>query len=349
MKKIDRLLISSYVPPFVVTFMIAMFVLLMQILWLYIDDIAGKGLGMFLLIELLSYKCVSLIPMALPLAVLISSVMVLGNLAERYELSSFKSAGVPLLRIIAPLMIVAVSATGFSYFCSNYLIPVSNLKFGSRMYDIQRQKPALRLDAGIFNDDFGGYAIHIGQKGEDDRTIHDVLIYDHSDANKGRLSQIIAKEGEMYGTEDGNYFIMNLRDGSQYMETQPSASSKDKSYPFIRTNFKSWNKVFDLSEFELNRTNEELFKQNRSMMSIGQLKLAIDSIQIKIDKRAVGLSNHLSSYFKDLNVDSTYIEANPYKYKMPSDIPIDSTKMAAQKKDSILIKVEKDTTKKDAT
>ena len=307
-KKIDRLLISSFIPPFVVTFMIAMFVLLMQTLWLYIDDIAGKGLGFFLVVELMAYKCVSLVPLALPLAILISSVMVLGNMAERYELSSFKSAGVPLFRMMKPLMLIAVFGTAFSYFCSNYLIPVANLKFGSRMYDIQRQKPTLRLDAGIFNDDFEGYAIHIGKKGRDDKSIEDVLIYDHRDANKDRLTQIVAKEGEMFATPDGGYFVMNLRDGNQYVETRPTAGRDDNSFPFVRTSFKSWNKVFDLSEFELNRTNEDLFKQNRSMMSIQQLKVAIDSIGTKVREREVSLSNHISSYFYFMDLDSTFIK-----------------------------------------
>lgn len=306
MKKIDRLLISSFIPPFIVTFSIAMFVLVMQVLWLYIDDIAGKGLGLFFILELLGYKCVSLIPLALPLAVLISSVMVLGNMAEKYELSSLKSAGVPLLRVMRPLMLFGVSAVFFSFFTSNNLIPVANLKFGSRMYDIQKQKPSLRLDAGVFNDDFDGYAIHIKEK-SGDRQIKDVLIYDHANAARGRLGQIMAKQGEMYATEDGNYFFMRLEDGHQYVEAEPSKSSGGKSYPFIRTNFKRWTKIFDLSEFNLNRRNEELFKSNRSMMTSGQLQVAADSILMKIDKREVGLANQMSNYFHYLDIDSTYL------------------------------------------
>jgi len=306
MKKIDRLLISSFIPPFIVTFSIAMFVLVMQVLWLYIDDIAGKGLGFFLIIELMGYKCVSLIPLALPLAVLISSVMVLGNMAEKYELSSLKSAGIPLSRIMRPLMFFGIASVFFSFITSNNLIPVANLKFGSRMYDIQKQKPALRLDAGIFNDDFDGYAIHIGEK-EGDKLIKEVLIYDHSDASKGRLSQIVAEQGEMYATEDGGYFLMQLQNGHQYVEAEPSVSGGQRSYPFIRTNFKKWTKVFDLSEFDLNRTNEELFKSNRSMMTSAQLRVAADSISIKIRRREVGLSNQMSNYFHFLETDSTFL------------------------------------------
>lgn len=304
-KIIDRLLISSFIPPFIVTFMIAIFVLLMQMLWLYIDDIAGKGVGLFVLIELLSYKCVSLIPMALPLAMLISSVMVLGNLAERYELSSLKSAGVPLLRVMRPLMFFGLGVALFSFICSDYLIPIANLNFGSRMYDIQKQKPALRLDQGVFNDDFQGYSIHIGKKMPDGRNIEDVLIYDHSSANQGNLSTIIAESGEMYNTKDGRYFIMVLKNGHQYMETKPSAAASGKSFPFIRTDFNRWTKIFDLGEFDLNTTNQELFKSNRHMMTSAQLKVAADSIQTKIDDRETNLSNHVSQYFYFMEQDST--------------------------------------------
>lgn len=308
MKKLDRLMISTFIGPFIVTFMIAMFVLLMQILWLYIDDIAGKGLGFFILVELIAYKCVGLIPMALPLAILISSVMVLGGMAEHYELSSFKSAGVRLLRIMRPLIIFAFCCTIFSYLCSNNLIPVANLKFGSRMYDIQRQKPALRLDAGVFNDDFDNYAIHIGQKDPNDRTIKDVIMYDHSDASRGLLTEITAESGEMFASEDGRYFVMHLRNGHQYIETSPTSTRGARTnFPFVRTSYKTWTKIFDLSEFQLARTNEELFKQNRNMLSSGQLKVAIDSIEVKIQQREKSLSNQVASYFSFMENDSTFL------------------------------------------
>lgn len=301
-------MISTFIGPFIVTFAIAMFVLLMQILWLYIDDIAGKGLGFFILVELIAYKCVGLIPMALPLAILISSVMVLGGMAEHYELSSFKSAGTRLLRVMRPLIIFAFCCTIFSYLCSNNLIPVANLKFGSRMYDIQRQKPALRLDAGVFNDDFDNFAIHIGRKGTNDRSIEDVIMYDHSEASRGLLTEITAESGEMFASEDGRYFVMHLRNGHQYIETAPtSVRGGGSHFPFVRTNYKTWTKIFDLSEFQLARTNEELFKQNRNMLSSGQLQVAIDSIELKIIQRQKSLSNQVASYFSFMATDSTFL------------------------------------------
>lgn len=252
----------------------------MQMLWLYIDDIAGKGVGFFLLIELIAYMSVSFFPMALAIASLISSVMVLGNLAEHYELSSIKSAGVPLSRTIMPLAFVVFGIAIFSFFCSNNVIPVSNLKFKSRLYDIRRQKPTLNLEEGAFNDDFKGFSIRIGEKGSDNRTIKDVLIYDQSESSKaGKMTVISAAEGEMYVTDDEKFFIMELTDGMQSYEPAPTGkTSRTKNAPFSRTYFQKWTKVFDLSEFEMSRTDVGLFKSHHSMMSVQQLSTAIDSI-----------------------------------------------------------------------
>lgn len=324
MKKIDKLLIKAFIGPFIVTFMIATFVLLMQFLWLYVDDLAGKGLGILIVFELLGYKCVGLIPMAMPLAILISSVMVFGNMGERYELSSFKSGGVSLSRIMAPIIFLGILAAMFSYFSNNYLIPVSNLKFGSRMYDIQHQKPALHLEANVFNDDFAGFAIHIDKKHPDGHTIDGVLIYDHRDAGSGLLREIVAREGEMYSSENEKYFVLNLKDGNQYVE-QKSAVRKGKnqgqSYPFIRTKFKRWTKLFDLSEFDLSRSDDDVFKKHYKMLNISQLAEAVDSINISLDKKRVNLSNHLSTYISTLERDSTYLAELAAQYDKPEGPP----------------------------
>lgn len=311
-KKIDGWLFRSFIPPFIVTFMIATFVLLMQILWLYIDDLAGKGLNIFLVVELLAYKCVSLVPLALPLAILISSLMVLGNLAERYELSSLKSAGIPLLRIMRPILFFGLGALVLSYMCSNYFIPVANLKFGSRMWDIQRQKPTLSLDAKVFNYDFDGFVIHIGEKGKDGRRIENVLIYDHSGSAQEGVSEITAREGEMFSAENGKYFVMRLLDGHQYMEAQPSGKG---TFPFIRTSFGEWVKVFDLSEFQLTRTDEELFKSNRTMLSSGQLREAMDSIEMKIEQRREGVVKYLRNFYAPVRSEEQQLPIQRMKSK----------------------------------
>lgn len=300
-KILDGLLIKSFLPPFAVTFFIALFVFVLQTLWLYIDEIAGKGVGFLLMVELVAYLSVSMIPMALPVAVLISSVMVLGNMAERYELSSMKSAGISLWRIMRPLMMVTLGITVFSFFCSNYFIPVSNLKFKSRLYDIRRQKPTLSLEERVFNDDFQGYSIRIGDKLPDNQTLKDVLLYDDKSVGQGGMLAVMADSGKMYGSADGKYFVLHLYNGHQYLIPKPAVSHGKRNKPFMRATFQEWTKVFDLDEFELDRTDEALFKSHYSMLSNRQLARAIDSIDMDIAKRIEKNSEQVKRYYYRLD------------------------------------------------
>lgn len=310
LKRLDKLMAKSFAGPFVVTFAIAVFVLMMQVLWLYLDDIAGKGLGFFTVIELMSYKCVGLVPLALPLALLISSVMVLGGMAEHYELSSFKSAGTSLLRVMRMLIIFGAISSVVSFLCADYVIPAANLQFGARMYDIQQKKPALNMEPGVFNEDFNQYAIRLGGRDENGRDISDVLIYDHTKAATGELGQIIANTGEMFSVDNGRFFVMKLYDGVQYSEQRPSGSSSS-SRPFVRTSFKSYTKVFDLSEFNLQKTNTKLFSTNRSMLATWQLQQAVDSIDAEISVRKQAISNHLVNYLPILQKDTIKYRKDP--------------------------------------
>lgn len=331
LKTIDRFLAKAFVPPFVVTFFIALFVLVMQTLWLYIDDIAGKGVGFLLMTELVAYMSVSMIPMALPLAVLISSVMVLGNLAERYELSSLKSAGISLWRVMRPLMVFSFAVSIFSYFCSNNFIPVSNLKFKSRLHDIKYQKPTLSLDESVFNNDFQGFSIRIADKHPDGQTIREVMVYDNREANQGRMTLVTADSGKMQGTADGKYFIMHLFNGHQYAEPKPVHKKGNRNYPMMRASFKEWVKVFDLYEFELDRTDEALFKSHHTMLSNRQLLVAIDSIDKEIGQRVLRLeeSTNRNYYFWNKAYEERIarerlkeIESARLKHKKePSDTP----------------------------
>ena len=180
----------------------------------------------------------------------------MGNLAERYELASLKSAGIPLLRVMMPLIAVSFVTMIISFLCANYVIPESNLKFQARLYDIRKQKPALNLQEGVFNNDFKGYTIRTGSKGKDNQSLRDVLIYDQTPERRQENIQVLSKEGQMYTTKDRKFLVLSLTDGKQYQDAGESGSSK-ASYPFVRTSFKTWEKVFDMSEFDLDKTNEE--------------------------------------------------------------------------------------------
>lgn len=310
MKKIDRLLLIGIVPPFMMTFCIALFVLIMQFLWKHIDDIMGKGISIWTIGELLFYASINLFPLALPIAVLISSVMVMGSLAEHYELSSLKSAGVSLPRVMLPLMVFFFGVALFSFFSANNFTPKANLIYKSRLLDMKRQRPVLSLDEGIFNYDFDNVIIRIGEKNSETGEIKDVLIYDHSPNAQNKMSRIIAESGRMSATEDGRYFIMQLFNGTQYQEAAKANRGTVDTYPFVRTSFKEYTKIFDLSAFELNTTDEAIYKGHYQMLSVSELGHALDSIRAKRDTDKGDLALYCKPYFyftKNAKPDKTYL------------------------------------------
>lgn len=302
MKKIDRLLLKSFAAPFVAIFFITLFVLVMQFLWKYVDDLVGKGLPAYEIGRLLFYASASMVPLALPLAVLLSSIMTIGSLGEQYELTSLKSSGISLLRIIAPLMIVSVFISIAAFLFANYVLPVANLKFGSLLYDIRQQRPAVNIRQGIFYNDIDGYSIRVGNKDADNQTIHNILIYDHS-SGRGNDYVITAKDGKMFMTDDKLFLVLQLFNGKQFQEMSPPSGKKSKDYEQLRIGFKEWKKVFDLSEFSLNRTDENLFKDNYQMQNLGQLRKSMDTLQLELDRTYKEAAAFSATYFSFKRTD----------------------------------------------
>jgi len=284
LKKFDKLVATSFIGPYLLSFFVAEFVLMMQFLWKYIDDILGKGFGVLDLMELILYFMVTQIPMALPIAVLISSVMVFGNMSEQYELTSMKSAGVSLMRILRPGIVLALSTAALSLLASNYLKPQANFQFQKRFRTIQAQKPSLTIEEKIFNKDFKGFAIRVDEKAEDGTGISKVSMYDHTQTDKSLINFINADSGKMYNSDDGLYFIMELYDGTQYSElkrkkTKVSSDKSRKKYPMMRTEFKQWRKYFDLGEFDTDDEDGIKISRNKEdMLNTLQLLTAIDSV-----------------------------------------------------------------------
>lgn len=284
LKKIDNLVLQSYLGPYMLSFFIAQFVLVMQFLWKHIDDILGKGFSIIDLLELISYFAVTQIPMALPIAILLSSVMVMGNMSERYELSSMKSAGISLIRVMRSSIILAFATAALSLFASNYLKPSAQLQFKKRMLAIKSQKPSLALEAKIFNRDFSGYSIRVNEKGKDDISIKDVYIYDHTMSDKSLMNLTKAESGKMYNDSEGGLFIMELESGTSYREMKRTSKKKEKGkkYPFMRTDFKEWKKVFDMSEFDTDDDGGiSISGRKEDMLNAFQLLNAIDSVDLK--------------------------------------------------------------------
>ncbi|MFN4881435.1 MAG: LptF/LptG family permease [Bacteroidota bacterium] len=295
MKKIDRLLLRSFVGPFILIFFITLFVLVMQFLWKYIDELVGKGLSLSIIGELLFLASASLVPLALPLAMLLSSMMTIGNYSEQFELTALKSSGASLFRILRSMFFASMVISLGALLFSNYVLPIANLKFGALLYDVRQQRPALNIKPGVFNNDISGISIRVGAKDADNQTIHDVLIYDHT-SNRGQGSVLFARKGVMTTTADKRYLMLELFDGNQYEEST-TVKANNKKNEQIRFHFERWVKAIDLSEFNMTRTKESLFKDNYQMMNISQLNAAIDTINMNIARSYSQLDDYLQPYF----------------------------------------------------
>lgn len=316
-RKLHVLVIKEFAGPFMLTFFISLFVLVMQFLWKYIDDLVGKGLEWNVVGELIFYTSITLVPLALPLAILVSSIMTFGNLAEHFEIVATKAAGVSLQKTMRPLLIVAFGISAFAFLFSNYVLPVANLKMGSLLYDVRQQKPALYIREGVFYNGIDGYSIRIGRKEPDGKILRDIMIYDHTNIS-GNRKVITAKSGEMKMSDDERYMLLTLLDGNSYEEGSRNRDGRE-SFPLTRTQFESETIRFDLSTFKLSRTNEDLFKDNWQMLNFKQLTKAIDSLEKKFIIRKAEIVKDKSIFLPFLN-DSLAFKTPVEKKSLDSSV-----------------------------
>jgi lipopolysaccharide export system permease protein len=289
-KKLDLLIVKAFVGPFIATFFITLFVLVLQFFWLYIDDVVGKGIDALTVGRLVLYLSATLVPLALPLAVLLSSIMTLGNLGETFELIAIKAAGISLLRFMRPLFFVSILLTIIAFFFNNNILPIANLKMNTLKYDIIVTKPAFDIKEGVFYDRIEGFVIKIGKKEKDDSTIRDVVIYEQTGGQQDNV--IIADSGRMVVTPDKQSLVFVLKSGSRYQEKANGAVNGSQ---LMRMSFRQYKKVMDLSSFRMNKTDDSTFKHNYQMLTLFQLGRSIDSINKANDayiRRSANLVNN---------------------------------------------------------
>ena len=255
----------------------------MQKLWQQIDKILGKGYGMIDYLELIYYFALGIIPLALPLTILLSSVMVYGDMAEKYELSSLKSSGVSFTRMLYPGLIIAFVVASFSIIASNYLKPKANEGFQTKIRLMRTNKLTFAFDEKIFNKEFKDFSIRVGKKYDDGETLEDVMIYDHTDPDDSVVNMIRAKRGKMYTTPDVKYLVMDLEDGYQVKEVRGESADQlrsrynDFARPMIKFDFETLRKTFDLAEvLDLSMVNVSY--RQYEMMNTNQLINVIDSL-----------------------------------------------------------------------
>lgn len=335
MKQLVKLTFVNFAGPLLATFFVVEFILIMQFLWLYIDDLLGKGLQISVIGELLFYASATFVPLALPLSILLSSIMTFGKLAESYELTALKSAGVSLLRIMRPMIFFILILSGIAFLFSNYIIPRANLKYLTLLHDIRHQKPTIDINPGVFYDGIEGYSIRVMEKDKDGKTIKGITIYDHTTGGTNNIT-IKAKSGYMVNNDSNQSLDVILFNGARYEEMP--AKGKTYTYPHNRMKFKKYKLSFDLSGFDLQRTKEEYYKDHYEMLNIGQLISHTDSLNKKYIKDDIRTKSYASPYIRYL-LDSQFYKSNlqvdfkplPKHKHIIAEVPVEERKAIVQR------------------
>lgn len=294
-KVLHSYLLKAYLPPFFLTLFIGVFVFFLIHVFTYMDDIIGKGMSVWVLTQFFAYSFLTFIPVAMPLAVLLSSIMTFGNLAENYELAAMKSCGLSLFKILKPILVFIFFLSGFTFFFNNFILPEITLKSARMLWDIRQAKPTLNIKEGIYYNQLDGYSIKIGKKSKDGQTLFNVNIYDHS-TTVGNNIQLYADSGKMKTSADTNFLQIQLSNGTRYEDILQQESHK-RTRPLMQMIYKELNINVDMSGFKMKETEEELFKGHHEMMNVWQINKEIDTMNFEIQKKHHNLKDQFSSYF----------------------------------------------------
>ncbi|MBR1850651.1 MAG: LptF/LptG family permease [Bacteroidales bacterium] len=292
MKKIDRLILRSFLGPLVLTFAVAVFVLLMQFLWKFIDDIVGKGLPFGVIAELLFYASATFVPMALPIAVLFASIMTMGNFGEKYELVAMKAGGISVSRAMRPMAIVCVALTVLAFFFADRVMPKAMLQYRSTLISVAQKKPALNIPIGEYYKDIDGYVIRVNAKDPDGFTLRDIVIYDHTDPNN-QIGVITAESGTMRTSPDERYLMFTLNNGYTYSEN--TRGNEYYSRPLLTVAFDQQTILFDISSFAYNKV-EKVTSNTYHLLTIDQLSSTIDGLEGYYEERCHEYAELLYEY-----------------------------------------------------
>lgn len=294
-KVLHTYLLKAYLPPFFLTLFIGVFVFFLIHVFTYMDDIVGKGMGAWILIQFFAYSFLTFIPVAMPLAVLLSSIMTFGNLAENYELAALKSSGLSLFKILRPVFVFILFLAGFTFIFNNFIFTAITLKSARMLWDIRQAKPTLSIKEGVYYSQLDGYSIKVGKKSKDGKTLYNLNIYDHSDG-LGNNIQLYADSGIMKTSADTNYLQIQLNNGSRYEDIMQETEHRN-TRPLMQLLYKELNVNVDMSSFKMKQTQEELFKGHHEMMNIWMIDREIDTFNLKINEKYANLHNQFKNYF----------------------------------------------------
>lgn len=317
MKKLDRFIIQSFLGPFILTFLIVIFILMMHFLWLYIDELVGKGLSFGVILEFMGWGAATLIPLALPLATLLASIMTMGGFGENNELLAMKAAGISLVRVLTPLMAVSLLIATGAFFASNNLIPHAYDNIYTLRDDINKTKEEISIPTGIFYDGIDNYVIRIDKRDEKTQILYDLMVYDHSRV-QGNMSVTIADSGSIRLTEDKQNLLFTLYDGNTYEETPPQ-NEVDTSFQMQKVGFKRQELVISLENYAFKRSESGRFSGEVNALKIIELRSMRDSLDTTYNKlRNIQVRNLVSG--GSLSYGSQFEEDNIGKYDKRVDI-----------------------------
>ncbi|NLP57978.1 LptF/LptG family permease [Lutibacter sp. B1] len=315
MKIFDKYILKSFLQPFLATYFVVLFVLVMQALWLAFDEIAGKGIDIFFILKFLGYLALILTPTALPIGILLSSIMALGNLSENYEFAAIKSAGVSLRRIIRPLIILTVLLSGLNFIFLNNIYPWATLKQKNLYLNIKKKKPALALVPGAFNTEIPGFSIKFDEKyGEEKNLLKNVQIADLS-AGKGKQKVITAEKGIISTEEGSKYMTLTLENGNYYEEHIKNNMSLEEraKMPASKATFKTYIINIDISSFnDDDNLKKENIKEHHGMLSIKQLDSISKESKITYDEY---IENRSNNFYTTIHANKLYKYPDSLKNK----------------------------------
>lgn len=312
MKKLDKLILKSYLGPMLLTFSIAMFVLVLNFLWRKVETLIGKGLDLSIILELFAYASATLVPMALPLAILLASIMTMGNFGENSELTAMKSAGISLWRVFRPLIVLSVIFSVLAFYFASFVIPTADLKVKQLASDIKDKKPALNIRPNEFYDQIDAYVVRVNAKNEKTNHMYGILIYNHS-KDLGNVEVIKADSGYMYSAENNQTMIFDLYHGDVFSED--ISGSNYHSRPLTRIHFEKQTLRFDVSDFALQKSSEDKYSDSYKVLDIKKLYSRIDSLQSTKQRFNTSYNNFL---FRRLSL-TTKVTSNSHKYDFYKD------------------------------
>ena len=293
-KRLYLFMLRSFVPLLVMTFFICLFIVLMQFLWRYINDLVGKGLSFDVLAELFFYAALTMIPMSLPLAILLASLMTFGNLGEKFELTAMKASGVSLIRVMSPLIILIIAIAIGAFFFQNNVLPVAQTKMWTLLYSMRQKSPELEIPEGVFYDQIPGINLFVESKNRETGTLYDVMIYDMS-AGFDNARVILADSGKLVSAADRTHLYLTLWQGEQFENlSDQQAATAAGSTPYRRETF-DFKEILLTFDANFNRMDEDGMRNQYVGKNISELQATIDSVTHRIDSIGVLNSNELRS------------------------------------------------------